>query len=284
MKKITSIIGATGVLLVGYALWSVFPTLLSSRAFACGLKSRPVIVAHRGGAAIGNENTLSCIEKGIQEGADMIEIDIHLTKDGQLVVCHDETIDRTTNGKGAIRDMTLDEIRQYRIKNSDGSLSDETLPTVEEVLRLVNGRAKMLIEIKRTNDIYVGIEEKLIKEIDRLGAREWSVVQSFNDSVLENMHKLDPSIRLEKLIVFKMKGFPIIFDIGFNSFSYDKYDYVSSFNFFYKSVDSRLVNDIHSHGKEIKVWTLGEPESTPEIEADGIITNNPGDWVKAFAK
>ena len=98
------------------------------------------IIGHRGGASIGPENTLACFRKGIEAGADMIEIDIHLTKDKKIVICHDQTIDRTTNGKGKIREMTLDEIRQYRIVDANGNITDQTLPTLDEVFDLFLSR------------------------------------------------------------------------------------------------------------------------------------------------
>ena len=96
---------------------------------ACSSKSNDyvypdtlIVVAHRGGAALGIENSLSCIEKGIGLGVDMIEIDVHLTTDGHVVVCHDRTINRTTNGKGRIEDLTLEQLRQYRLLNADGNI------------------------------------------------------------------------------------------------------------------------------------------------------------------
>ena len=74
-----------------------------------------MIIAHRGGALLGTENSLSCIEKGIATGADMVEVDLHLTADKQIVVCHDQKVDRTTNGKGRIEEMTLAEIQKLRL-------------------------------------------------------------------------------------------------------------------------------------------------------------------------
>lgn len=118
-----------------------------------------VIIAHRGGALLGTENSLSCIEKGIATGADMVEVDLHLTADRQIVVCHDQKVNRTTNGKGRIEDMTLAEIQQLRLLNHDGSVSNETIPTLEQVLELCQGKCALLLEIKKKrDDQYPGIE------------------------------------------------------------------------------------------------------------------------------
>lgn len=242
------------------------------------------IIGHRGGASIGPENTLACFKKGIEAGADMIEIDIHLTKDSQIVVCHDQSIDRTTNGKGKIRDMTLSEIRQYRVVDADGRLTDEKLPTLGEVFdlflatRASGNPCKLLIEIKRTANIYQGIEELLLSTIERCQAKDWVTVQSFNDFALEKIHQLDPSIRLEKLFFLKLPGLPIIMDwFHFTTFSYEKYSYISSFNMNYLWLTKSFLNDIHAHGKEVKIWTL-EGTGAPRMDVDGIITNRPDLW------
>lgn len=106
------------------------------------------ITAHRGGAALAPENTLAAVRLGMELGVDYIEIDIHQTADNQLVVCHDMTIDRTTNGRGKICNMTLDEIRSFNIVYCD-SVTDLKIPTLDEVLALVDGKTKLLIEIKK---------------------------------------------------------------------------------------------------------------------------------------
>lgn len=242
------------------------------------------IIAHRGGASLGPENTLACYQKGIEAGADMIEIDIHLTKDRQIVICHDETIDRTTNGIGKIRDLTLDEIRRHSIIDSKGNITQEKIPTIDEVFNLLlrtretGNPCKLLIEIKRTNSIYQGIEELLLSKINNYNSKDWVIVQSFNDFALEKLHELDPSIRLEKLFFWKLPGLPFVIDwYHVSYFSYEKYEYISSFNMFYRGLTKSFINDIHEHGKEVKIWTL-EGTNAPRLNVDGIITNRPDLW------
>lgn len=264
--------------IAGYAAASVIPNIFSKKNYSPAEIKKLIIVAHRGGAGLGPENSLYTIEKGIEAGADMIEIDIHLTLDGKLVVCHDQSIDRTTNGSGLIRKLTLEEIKKFNILDSKGNLTDQKIPTFDEVLDLIDGRVKLLVEIKRRGDIYLGIEGKMVEAIEAHDARSWIVAQSFNDSVLENLHDIDPELRLEKLWVCKLAGVPIGIDGTLSDYSYDKYSYISSFNFFFQSVTKSMIDDIHRHGKEVKIWTVRAPENTPYLPVDGIITNYPDLW------
>lgn len=276
MKK--WVIVVTTSLLIAYLAFAIAPNLFVRKGIDMKKAKETQIVAHRGGAGIGLENTLSCIEKGIDFGADRIEVDIHLTKDGHLVVCHDETVDRTTNGKGKIREMTLDEIKQLRIIDKDNNPTEESLPTLDEVFLLVADRSKLLIEVKQPKEPYLGIEQKLVDEIRKHQALSWVIVQSFDDSVLKNTHTIAPDIRLEKLFIFKLPGLPIIFDGSFSKFNYKKYEYISSFNIYRQSASSSLIREIHKQGKEVKIWTVNGPEETPDLPVDGIITDRPDLW------
>ena len=232
-----------------------------------------IIIAHRGGALLGTENSLSCIEKGISTGADMIEVDLHLTADNRIVVCHDQTLNRTTNGKGRIENMTLEQIQSLRLLNPDRSVSNETIPTLEQVLELCKGRSRLLLEIKKKRDNqYPGIEALADSIVKAYQMENEVVFQSFNDDVLFKLHAIDPSLRLEKLLVVRMGK--VIIDNGFSSFNWDKYDFVASFNIFRWFASKRFINDMHAHGKEVKVWTVDNPAKAP-IDADGIISDRP---------
>ena len=146
--------------------------------------------------------------------------------------------------------------------------------------RAAGNPCKLLIEIKRTRNIYQGIEELLLEKINSCNAKDWIIVQSFNDFALERIHQLDPSVRLEKLFFFKLPGLPVIMDwFHFTTFSYEKYHYISSFNMNYLWLTRSFLRDIHSHGKEVKVWTL-EGTDAPRLDVDGIITNRPDLWCK----
>ena len=235
------------------------------------------ITAHRGGAFLGNENTLSCIEKGIAAGSDLVEIDVHKTKDGAIVVCHDETLDRTTDTKGRIEEMTLEEIRRARIVDKDGNLTDETIPTLEEVLRLIGGRCGLLLEIKLKHEgQYPGIVPDALALVNATGMHELTVFQSFNDAVIEEAHALDPTLRVEKLLVCRLP-FGLCYDVRLHRFSFENYDYAASINPCYRLISKRFIRQAHKAGKEVRLWTVNRPVKRLR-EADGIITNDPTIW------
>lgn len=257
----------------------IFACVLAISACSCNKavmnttpEQRPIIVAHRGGADLGMENSLSCIKKGMEAGADMIEIDLHLTADNQVVVCHDQSINRTTDGKGKIGKMTLAEIHKYRLLDQNGNPSDETIPTLEQVLELCKDRCKILIEIKKKKDQYMGIETLSDSLVKRYGMRDQVVFQSFNDDVLFKLHEIDPTLRLEKLLFYKAGS--LIFDGTFTSYSEEKYSFVTSFNICKSFVTQRFIRKMHEAGKEVKVWTVNKPTKVP-ADTDGVITNRP---------
>lgn len=224
------------------------------------------IIAHRGGAGLGNENTLSCISKGLSYGPDMIEIDVHLTSDCEVVVCHDPYIDRTTDSKGIISEMTLKEVKAAHIVDASGNSTNEKIPTLREVIEHIGGRAAILLEIKREDDTDDGLERFCLDIIYEYGLQGSIVVQSFNDIVLERFHTMDPSIRLEKLLFVR----------PFNMTEVASKTWISGYNIYYRGlVTKRFVDRMHKMGKEVKVWTIKKPSQIPCGNMDGIITDRP---------
>lgn len=234
-----------------------------------------IITGHRGGASLGPENSLDCIAAGLDSGASSIEIDVHITSDGEVVVCHDPTVDRTTDGKGAINDMTLEQVRSLRILDKEGKPTGQKVPTLDEVLDLIDGRVELLLEIKRTKGNNVGIERAVLDVLSRRDALSYTVIQSFDDSVLETLHAMDRSLCLEKLLFCKFWGIPVIFDGTFSVFTPEKYSYIRSFNFFHYALTASLSESLHSKGYRTRIWTLDKPEDIPQMKLDGIITDCP---------
>lgn len=245
-----------------------------------GSASGKMITGHRGGAGLGLENSLDCIAAGMKAGASSIEIDVHVTSDGGVVVCHDPTLDRTTEGKGKINDKTLAQVKATRLLNPDGSVSDQTVPTLEDVLAVLDGKVELLLEIKRMRENNKGIEQAVLEILKKHDALEYTVIQSFDDSVLETLHALDPSLRLEKLLFCKFIGVPVIFDGTFSIFSKEKYSYIRSFNFFNKALSASLSSWLHDMGYRTRIWTLDDPASIPQCQLDGIITDRPDLFTK----
>ncbi|MFR9513640.1 MAG: glycerophosphodiester phosphodiesterase family protein [Rikenellaceae bacterium] len=266
---------AVAIFIVIYLSISIVPN-----TFASDSKNRDyTVTGHRGAAGLAPENTLLAMQRGIEAGADFIECDIHLTKDNEVIVCHDTTIDRTTTGKGEIAALTLAEILAYDIVDEQGAVTDLKIPTLDQLLELVGGKTNLIIEIKRKGNIYDGIEDKMVEIIQKHNAQEWVVVQSFNDSALEKTHTLMPQLRLEKLFVAKMLAIPYIFDGTFTRFDAQKYHYVSSFNIYHKAASKSLVDKIHAMGKEVKIWTIKDHNTKiPDVGVDGIISDRPDMW------
>lgn len=246
-----------------------------------------LIIGHRGGAGIGAENSLTCLKRGIDTGADMIEIDLHQTQDSIIVVNHDPTVNRTTNGSGTIAKMTYEEISQLRIVSKEGDVTDDHIATFEEILELFanergKGRdVKLLVEIKYPfKNAYNGIEKRMLNLINAYNAKNWVVIQSFADDVIEKVHELDSTIKVEKLLICKLPFLPYIVDgMRITRFSYEKYHYVSSFNFYYLGLSHSMIADIHKQGKKVKMWTIDELDA-PLMDVDGIITDRPDIWCK----
>ncbi|MBR0322932.1 MAG: hypothetical protein IIX06_00385 [Bacteroidales bacterium] len=243
-----------------------------------------VITAHRGGAGYGNENTISCIKHSLDNGVESIEIDVHLTSDSRIVVCHDESVDRTTNGSGKISEITFEQLKTLRIIDKNGNETDETIPELCEVLELIDGKSHILLEIKNKAKNVGSLEKAVVNELNKYNAHDWVTVISFGDKTLETIHQIDPTLRLEKLVFFKMIGLPIIFDGGFSYFSFNKYNYVESINFFYKSVSKSLVKKMHDNNMRVRLWTINELTKTPKLDIDGIITDYPDIFIEAFSK
>lgn len=173
------------------------------------------IWAHRGCSQMYPENTLLSFSKACEiDDLAGIELDIQLTKDTQIVVIHDEKVDRTTNGIGFVKDHSLAELKKLEIRYVDGSI--EHIPTIEEVLdliipRLKNGM-KLNIELKNSNIRYDGMEQKIIKLIHEKGLQESVIYSTFYAKSLELIHTLDPDAELGILdgkvsdCLYKLKG------------------------------------------------------------------------------
>lgn len=242
---------------------------------------RPLIIAHRGASGIAPENTLPAIDSALAAGVDYIEIDVHLSSDGEVIVIHDETLDRTTNGQGKVSERSLEYIRSLDAGSwFSGEYRGTVVPTLEEVMRHIHGKTRLLIEIKKKGKGNEGIEEKVSGLIRSLDAADWCVVQSFNDKVLERMHQLAPQITLHKLIVFKYRFMPYVFDGKVTRFSMKKYAYVEAINMHYRFFSKKFSEQVHREGKLMFLWgcRAQEPCFQPgSLDCEGIITDFPGE-------
>ncbi len=173
------------------------------------------IWAHRGCSQRYPENTLLAFERAAEiKGLEGIELDIQLTRDGHLAVCHDERVDRTTDGIGEVRQHTLAELKKLKIDAGNGKY--ERIPTMEEVLDLLGDKLKrglrLNIELKNSVFPYEGMEEKILDLIHRRNLGEQIVYSTFYARSLEKLRKLDPDAELGILdrkasdCMYKLRG------------------------------------------------------------------------------
>ncbi|WP_074034406.1 glycerophosphodiester phosphodiesterase [Exiguobacterium sp. AT1b] len=156
--------------------------------------------AHRGVMALQPENTMSAFRLALDAGADGIETDVHLTKDGELVLIHDESLERTTDGSGLVSSYTLDELRRFNA--GVRSSQQEVIPTLQELLELVRGESiRLNLEVKTDVLRYVGIESRLLDTIDSLSIDPSRILfSSFNHETVHRLKKMRPDIEAAILL------------------------------------------------------------------------------------
>lgn len=153
-------------------------------------------IAHRGFKGAYPENTMLAYEKAIETGADGIEFDVHLTKDSELVIIHDETLERTTDGKGLIKDKTLQELKKLNASKGYLSCEVQTIPTLREYFDFVKNKDIITnIELKTSIIRYEGIEKKVYDLINEYGMKDKIIISSFNHNSLIKMKEIDREIK-----------------------------------------------------------------------------------------
>lgn len=241
--------------------------------------NKTAVIAHRGASGSAPENTLASINKAIEFGADMVEIDVHLSSDNEVIVIHDNTLDRTTTLKGNVKDHTLKEIKKADAGSWYGERwKNEPVPTLEEVLHTINGKVKLLIEIKDGSDVYPGIEEKTIEVVKHHGAESWCILQSFSDAAVEKCLAAKTSMPVYKLVVGNVPGLPLYHDGKMHGGTAYNNKQVAGINPNKRFARKRIVKKLHERGQQIYVWTVNDEKDMQKLlnwGVDGIITNYP---------
>lgn len=237
------------------------------------------VIAHRGAGGEMPENTLAAVKQAINDKSDYIETDVHESKDGEICVMHDRTVNRTTNGKGKIKNLTWKDIQKLDAGSwFSPEFKNERVPSLEQVIQEINGKCKLLIEIKKGDPYYPDIEEKVVKIIQKNDAQNWCAVQSFNMDVIRKIHKLDSSLELHKLEIFILPALNLAFDGLPHAFRPDENPYIKAYNVNCFFLSSSIIESIHSYDKKVNAWTCDSPSIVNRmlsIGADGIITNEP---------
>lgn len=225
------------------------------------------IIGHRGGAKGFPENTLAAFKKSVELGADGVEFDVQLTKDGEVVVIHDEMIDRTMTGSGLVKDHTLKELRQMSAGEFfSPEFKAEKIPTLKEVLEIVQDLEVINIELKNYLP-YIGLEEKVLDLVDNFEIRDKTIISSFNHYSLQKVKKLQPEIKTGALLMSKIiNPADYAFKRGFDAL-----------HLHFLTAEQEIINKSHFMGLQLNVYTVNFPESVVELlekEVDMIMTDD----------
>lgn len=229
------------------------------------------VYAHRGYSGRYPENTMLAFREAAKTGCYGIELDVQLTKDGQLVVFHDETIDRTTDGKGFIRDYTLEELKRFNAAATwDGQFGFQEIPSFDEYCRWAAGEKLVTnIEIKSGVYYYEAIEEKTLDMVRKYKLSDRVLFSSFNHSSITILRKLAPEIPCGALVEHE--------GLGNSGYYCEKMDF-QCFHPGWKCLPREDAESCKAHGIELNVWTVNDMDILQrmcEWGADGVISNFP---------
>ena len=228
-----------------------------------------LIFGHRGASGHAPENTLEAFRLAMDMGAEGFELDVHMSKDGELVVIHDESVDRTTDGTGLVRELTLEQLKGLDASNGMARYRGARIPTLKEVYGLIRETSHIVnVEIKTDEWFYPRIEEKCLALAREMGVEERIVYSSFNHHTLKKLRQLKPDVKLGMLFG----------DIMVDPWEYARQldvDYLHPMKMnIYLPEFARKSGDA---GYGINMWTINDEQTiTFCLEQDvGIITNYP---------
>jgi glycerophosphoryl diester phosphodiesterase len=213
-------------------------------------------IGHRGAAGHEPENTLRGFEAAVALGADMVELDVHLCASGELVVIHDETVDRTTNGSGTVAGMTLSELRSLDAGKG------ERIPTLAEVFSTLRGRAGVNIELKG-----VGTAEPVHDYLKGVHAGN-VIVTSFDWKMLARMRELSEEVRIG----------PLVYEDMAEALAVAEEIEAYSVNPYHRKIDAGYVAEAHGSGLRVYPWTVNEARDIGRViglSVDGVISDFP---------
>ena len=219
-------------------------------------------IGHRGAKGFEPENTIIAFQKAIDLGCDGIELDVHLSLDNEIMVIHDETIDRTTNGKGFVNQMNLSELKTFKIDNK------HEIPTLEAVFELVNHNFFINIELKsyETVEKVVELIEKYVQE------KNWNyndfIISSFDWNALQQLRFLNDNVQIGVLASTDL-------DLAF---AFAKFIKAKTINPYFHLLNAENVPRMQEKGFEIHTWTVNEIEDIQKMKSlkvDAIISDFP---------
>lgn len=248
---------------------------------------RTLVIAHQGGDGVWPGDTMYAFEKAVEIGVDVLEMDAHITKNGQIVLMHDETVDDTTDGTGLIEEMTLDELRKldaaYDWTLDDGATFPYRgrgiqVPTLDEVFEKFP-QMRFVIEIKLTRD---PIEEPLCDLIREYGMQDKVVVASFHDDVMKSFRSACPEVATSasrtEVRNYVLLGKAFLWGFYLPDFQTIQPPWDPEESLGIQIMTGRFIRESHAKGIRVEPWTVNDPELMKlyiEWGVDGIITDRP---------
>lgn len=239
----------------------------------------PLVWAHRGASGYAPENTLPAFKLAADMGAAGVELDVQLTRDNVIVVCHDEKIDRTSNGAGFIRDYTLEELKKFDFSNGNTAYEGTQIPTMEEVFDLLDSTGLTInIELKTGVYFYPGLEEAIVELTRKKGWMDRVIFSSFNHYSIMKIKELAPEA---------MTGF-LYADGTLNMPGYAAENQVDALHpAFYNLQYPDYMDDCNMFDIDVNVWTVNSEKDLlkcRELGVNAVITNYPRKALELYAK
>ena len=260
------------ILLAAGILWGSYSVAAPA---AVSIPDKMEIVAHRGYSGAAPESTVAAVEAAVEHQADAIEFDMHVTKDGQLVVMHDDTVDRTTNGKGRIKDLAFAQIRKLDAGSKfSPKFKGERVPTLDEVLQAAKGRV-LYSEIKggwTQSDV-----QKMVKKIVAAGYEQKDLMEAFDYQNFIYVRKFSKTVKLG-FLVQDMNQYNRALDLAMQDGNA-----VLLVNYKMLLADPSLITRGRAKGIDVGCWTVDRMEDAKKIKALGvkrIITNQLVDQLR----
>ena len=232
---------------------------------------KPLIFGHRGASADAPQNTLPAFELALAQDADGIELDVHRTKDGELVIVHDFEVDGTTDGTGTVTEMTVAEIKELDAGNYfDARFTGTPVPTLSEVFEALGKKLYVNVEIKSQSPQTDGVEQAVADCIVRHGMAERVIVSSFNPLTLKRFRPLMPDVPVAYL---DSPEIPDMVRELVRDFPHELQHPHT------EMVDAAYVQAARNAGRRINVWTANDMPRAVELVklgVDGLVTDLPG--------
>ncbi len=235
----------------------------------------PLVLAHRGANKVAPQNTLPAFKQAIQFNADGIETDVHLCKDGEIVICHNYTVDATSNGKGSIDEMTFAELRELDFGSYfSNDFKGTTLPTLAELLTLVKDMNLVNIEIKppqKDNDLV----KRVVEEVYKFGIEKNSIISCFNPECIRQVKEIDKDIKTALLYEDDELGNEIM---TFGVAKYCQQLNADAAHPHRNLITHKEILELHNLGIAVNPWTVNTREDIIRLTnwgCDALITDIP---------